>query len=181
MNQLRLRRYCRDDRSACLSLFEGNIPDSFFPHEIPAFVGFLDYLPGPYLVVEDGSRTLVACGGLAEHPDHATLCWGIVARGRQRQGIGRFLLRARLALAACIPGVKRVDLNTSQRTAAFFAKEGFETLQVTHNGYGPGLDRHDMELRLTAARRQQMCGFLVQLQAAGQPLDLVKEPSHIAC
>jgi GNAT superfamily N-acetyltransferase len=173
MVPLRLRRYRPDDRAACLSLFEGNIPDSFFPSEIPQFLEFLDWLPGPYLVMESENR-LVACGGLAEHPAYATLCWGMVARDHQRQGIGRFLLQARLALAACMPSVRQVHMNTSQRTAPFFAKEGFRTLRVTRNGYAPGLDRHDMELRLGTAVREKIKGYLTAWQATGRGMDLLK-------
>ena len=134
MNPLHLRRYRRDDRSACLALFEGNIPGSFFPYEIPAFLDFLDCFTGPYLVVEEAGG-VVACGGLAEHPECLTLCWGMVARDRQRQGIGRLLLRARLALAVAIPRARQVILNTTQLTAPFFAKEGFQTRRVTPNAY----------------------------------------------
>jgi hypothetical protein len=39
--------------------------------------------------------------------------------------------------------------DTSQRSSAFFERFGFETRFVTPAGYGPGLDRHEMELRLT--------------------------------
>src|SRR5881409_3303673 len=73
MNHLQLRRYRREDRAACLALFEGNIPDSFLPHEIPLFMEFLDWFTGPYLVMEEAGTGLVACGGLAEHAEHATL------------------------------------------------------------------------------------------------------------
>jgi hypothetical protein len=169
IHRLRLRRYRPEDRAACLALFEGNIPGSFFPHEIPSFLEFLDYFTGPYLVVEEGGD-VVACGGLAEHPEHATLCWGMVARDRQRQGIGRFLLRARLALAACMPDVRQVIMNTSQQTAPFFAKEGFETRRVTLHSYGPGQHRYDMELRLGASARKKIGSYLSALQAAGSHL-----------
>jgi hypothetical protein len=172
MNHLHLRRFRREDRPACLALFEGNIPDSFFPHEIPGFLEFLDCLPGPYVVVEEGGD-LVACGGLAEHAQCVTLCWGMVARARQHQGIGRILLHVRLALAVCIPGARRVNMNTSQRTAPFFAKHGFETRRVTLNSYGPGLHRHDMELRLGTEARQQINRNVAALQAGGHRLEVV--------
>jgi GNAT superfamily N-acetyltransferase len=169
MSQLRLRRYRREDRAACVSLFEGNIPGSFLPHEIPVFVEFLDTFTGAYLVVEEAGSVL-ACGGLAEHADHVTLCWGMVARERQRQGIGRLLLQARLGLAGCSPGVRRIHMNTSQRSAPFFAKEGFQTRRVTLHSYAPGLHRHDMELLVGPATRNKLSLYLVGLQEAGYPL-----------
>jgi hypothetical protein len=165
MNHPRIRRYCRGDRTACLHLFEGNIPDSFAPHEIPGFMEFLDHFTGPYLVIEVANE-VVACGGLAEALGTVTLCWGMVARDRQKRGLGRLLLRARLALAVCSPSARLVIMNTSQRTAAFFAKEGFATRRVTPNSYGPGLDRHDMEMRLVPAMREKIATYLPALQAA---------------
>jgi hypothetical protein len=170
MNPLHLRRYRPADRAACLRLFEGNIPGSFLPYEIPVFLEFLDCFPGPYLVVEAGGA-LVACGGLAEHAEHITLCWGLVGRDSQRQGIGRFLLQARLALAVCIPGARQVHLNTSQHTAPFFASAGFQTQRVTLNSYAAGLHRHDMVLRLGPATRQKITKQLASLQAAGHRLE----------
>lgn len=171
MTSLHLRRYGREDRGGCLLLFEGNIPGSFFPHEIPGFMEFLDSFTGPYLVVKDAANNLVACGGVAGQRDCVTLCWGMVARDRQRQGIGRCLLRARLALAAASPGVRLVNMNTAQRTALFFEREGFTTRQVTANGYGPGVHRHDMELRLMAGVRQQIVGYAEALRRDGHWLD----------
>jgi GNAT superfamily N-acetyltransferase len=160
MNLYHLRRYRREDRTACLLLFEGNIPGSFFPFEIPGFLEFLDCLPGPYLVVEEVGGRLIGCGGLAEHEDVATLCWGMVAQDRQKQGIGRFLLRARLTLATSNPRIRVVNLNTTQLTAPFFAREGFLTRKVTLNSYRPGLHRHDMELKLDAAGREKISGYV---------------------
>ena len=172
MNPLHLRRYRPDDRMSCLLLFEGNIPGYFLPHEIPAFMEFLDTFKGPYLVVEDQDRQLLGCGGMAEDPDFVTLCWGLVAGNRQRQGVGRLLLRARLALAVINPMVRFAYLNTSQRTEGFFAREGFKTRRVVEEGYGPGLHRHDMELRLDDAVRARLGGFFAELQAAGHRMEM---------
>ena len=165
MNSARIRRYCREDRRACQRIFESNIPNSFAPHEIPGFMEFLDTFAGIYLVVLDAEE-VVACGGLADERGTVTLCWGVVERDRQGQGIGRLLLQSRLALAACIPGLTRVIMNTSQRTAGFFEKEGFRTTKVTANSYGPGLDRHDMILPVGPVARQKLAGYLPALQEA---------------
>jgi GNAT superfamily N-acetyltransferase len=181
MDQLHLRRYCKDDRAACLTLFESNIPDSFLPHEIPGLLDFLDCFTGPYLVAEEAGGRILGCGGMAEYPDYVTLCWGMVARARQRQGIGRVLLRTRLALAACIPGVRRVSLNTSQRTAPFFEKEGFQTRRVTPHFYGSGLHRHDMELRLSPIVRQEIGRHLTAMQEAGHRLAVITEAFRTDC
>lgn len=166
-----LRRYRSADRDACLRLFESNIPSSFFPYEIPEYLGFLDYLPGPYLVVEGPGGALAGCGGIADHHGAVTLCWGMVARDLQHQGIGRLLLQVRLALALDIPDARRVILNTSQRTAGFFEKEGFTTRHVQENFFAPGMHRHDMKLTLSNAARANIHQALANIKEAGHRVE----------
>jgi GNAT superfamily N-acetyltransferase len=177
MDPLRLRPYRREDRAACQQLFEGNIPGSFFPHEIPLFMEFLDWFNGPYLVVEETGGAIVACGGLAEHAGFVTLCWGMVARTSQRLGIGRVLLQARLALVLDKPWVRHVSINTTNKIAPFFEKEGFTTRLVTPSFYAPGIDRHDMELRLGPEVRQRIGASFEALKAAGHQFRF----SHTDC
>jgi len=151
---VRVRDYTREDREACLAVFDGNVPEFFVPAEREAFAAFLDDLPGPYLVVEDEDGRVVACGGYAVTPGTRTadLCWGMVARPRHGTGIGRLLTDARLERVRADPGVHDVALNTSQHTAGFYARRGFATERVVPDGFAPGLDRCDMRLVLDPAR-----------------------------
>lgn len=148
---LTARPYRREDRPACLALFDGNTPRFFDGSEREGFAGFLDdqALRWPYQVIEQDGR-IVACGGHAVEPDGVSvaLCWGMVEAGLHGRGVGRALTEARIAAARATPRIKRVILNTSQHTQGFYARFGFETAKVTPDGYAPGIDRWDMVLKL---------------------------------
>lgn len=103
----------------------------------------------PYLVLEAGGQVL-ACGGLIPEPETGTasLSWGMVARGHHARGLGRQLTEARLALARGLPGVSALCLSTSQHTQGFYARFGFELTEIVADGFAPGLDRWEMQLRL---------------------------------
>ncbi|HYJ80835.1 MAG TPA: GNAT family N-acetyltransferase [Longimicrobiaceae bacterium] len=146
---MRVRDYTPADRSACLAVFDSNVPEFFVPPEREGLGAFLDALPGPYLVVEDDAGVMVGCGGYAINADAtADLCWGMVVRELHGTGLGRLLLRARLDRIRADPAVAAVALNTSQHTRGFYERLGFVTEQVLPDGYAPGLDRCDMRLTL---------------------------------
>lgn len=152
---MRVRDYTIADRSACLVVFDSNVPEFFVPPERADFAAFLDALPGPYLVAEDGSGTIVGCGGYAVTPGTTTadLCWGMVARERHGAGLGRLLLEARLERIHRDPTADSVALNTSQHTRGFYERYGFITERVVPDGFAPGLDRCDMRLALARPKK----------------------------
>jgi hypothetical protein len=154
---MHLRPYAAADKDTCLALFASNMPTFFCAAEMPGFAGFLDRLPCPYFLVEDRGEA-VGCGGyfVDTATGIATLIWGIVRRDRHRHGIGRFLLRSRLAKIAADPTAVKVVLNTSQHTTGFFEREGFVVQSITLDGYFPGLHRHDMELLLDSESRARI-------------------------
>lgn len=151
------RTYAPSDRDDCLALFDGNVPAFFAPSERRDFEHFLarQAMEGAYQVLERDGR-VVGCGGLAIEKDGMTagLCWGMVDRELQGIGLGRMLTELRLRSAAAIPGVMQVRLDTSQHTQGFYALLGFQVLRITQDGYGPGLDRWDMLLRIDDNQRQ---------------------------
>src|ERR1044072_1579443 len=98
LTNMRCRRYRAGDRHLCATLFESNVPDFFTAAEREQFLSFIDDAKWPYLVIEDHVGTAIACGGLAMKGTSAVLCWGIVGRRYHRRGVGRVLLRVRLAM-----------------------------------------------------------------------------------
>lgn len=144
--------YTRADRIECLKVFDTNIPKFFAKDERAIFAEFLDgpVLKRPYLVLQIKDE-VVACGGLKvlEKDKTAFLSWGMVAQPYHGKGIGRVLTEARLRLARQTTGIAKVTLNTSQHTKGFYEKFGFVPVRSTPNGYGLGLDRWDMALKLT--------------------------------
>lgn len=146
------RAYRFEDREACLAVFASNVPRFFHDGEAQAFAGFLDGEAERYRVVLEG-EAIVGCGGFALSDDgrQASLCWGMLRRDRHGQGIGAQLLRARLQAIATTPAVS-VRLVTSQHTAGFYRRFGFEVQSVKTDGIAPGLDAVEMRLSLKRVR-----------------------------
>jgi GNAT superfamily N-acetyltransferase len=158
-----VRPYTPADHGACVELLRTNVPDFALPHEVAEYAEWLARATARgevrYAVTErDGA--LLACGGLAraETAPVATLCWGLVRRDRHGEGLGTALLRERLRWAAEDDGVELVAMDTSPRTVGFFARFGFRVVATAPDGYGPGLDRLDLELRLDGSIRARLRG-----------------------
>lgn len=153
----RFRAYAPADRDACLALFDTNVPRYFAAHERADFGRFLDALPGPYFVVEDGGA-IVACGGYAaeSEPGVVALCWGMVDGSRHRRGIGSLLTAERVRRAAADGACDAVTIRTSQHTAAFYARFGFVATRTVADGHAPGIDL--VEMRLIGGRARPAGG-----------------------
>lgn len=156
---LRFRDYTPADYDACLALYDSNA--AFFVDTTrDDYARFLRLLPsyaparGRYLVAEKDGNIVAAGGwGVISATGSVILTYGMVARPLHRQGIGRRLLRARLAALRDLPYVTEVEVETSDRTAGFFVREGFRIDEVIPNGHGPGL--HLVGLSLTIESRAQ--------------------------
>ena len=144
-----VRPYLLTDRDACLAVFDSNAPEFFLAHERTEFESFLDNPDGPYFVM-DHDGLIAGCGGyvIGDEPGQARMAWGMVLREWQQKGLGRLLLMYRLRQITKAGGVKFVGLDTTQRSAPFFLSQGFKMANVAANGYGPGLDRIEMTMKL---------------------------------
>jgi N-acetylglutamate synthase-like GNAT family acetyltransferase len=148
---MKIRNYSVHDRQSCVQVLDGNTPEFFVPKDRDDFSRFLDNLPGPYFVIEDRGL-IVACGGWAMDAEEvAALTWGMVRRDLHRQGIGRDLLHYRLKAIRADGRAKVVRLRTVPLVQEFFARQGFDVVDVVPNGYGAGLDRVTMALQLRVA------------------------------
>lgn len=155
---MQLRTYQAIDDVGCLALFDSNVPKFFAPHERAEFAAFLATSTDPYFVVVDDQGQVIGCGGYYINHERAAagLTWGMVSRGLHRQGIGRFLLLARLQRICQEPAVTSVLINTSQHSYGFFAKVGFVVESIVENGFAEGLDEYKMVLPLTATVRRTL-------------------------
>lgn len=147
---MKLRDYTPKDRAACIAVFDTNMGEYFADEEREEFADFLHELPGPYFVLETESGEVVGCGGYAVREDGETvdLCWGMVTRSRHRKGLGRVLTEERLRRIEKVPTARSVLLGTSQLTVGFYERMGFVLEAHAPDGFGPGIDRCDMRLRL---------------------------------
>ncbi|GIP32537.1 GNAT family N-acetyltransferase [Paenibacillus sp. J2TS4] len=149
--QNHVRPYRLEDREACLTLFESNVPKYFASEERKDFISYLDDLKGPYFVMEDEKGAIVACGGYAVNKEDRTaavLCWGMVRRDLHRCGLGQQLLAERLKRIAAEPQFSIVTIDTSQYSRGFFERFGFVAKRVCTDGFAPGLDLVEMQLDL---------------------------------
>lgn len=143
-----MRPYRPADRDACLRIFDSNVPDYFLASDRDDFERFLDAIPGKpvrYFVIDD-----VACGGIwIDELYDARMCWGMVHRTHHRTGLGKRLLRARLAEAK-MAGAKTASLATVRAVEGFFVKEGFTLVRTVDDGYGAGIDRREYRMDLAS-------------------------------
>ncbi|MFN8441775.1 MAG: GNAT family N-acetyltransferase [Caldilineaceae bacterium] len=152
---LQLRTYTAIDQDACLAIFDSNRPRFFAAEDRAEFENFLNEPRCDYFVIE-AKGEIVGCGGFWLDKEHgrAGLVWGMVHNNHHRQGIGRYLLLARLQTIGLQVADTTVLLNTSQQPVGFYARFGFEVQKITENGYGPGLDCYNMALRLDQPKRR---------------------------
>lgn len=128
------------------------MPKFFAPDELPDFENWLQRQETPrtateqYYVVEQ-NNAVIACGGYFIDPDKqdARMTWGLVHNALHRQGIGKALFLHRMGVIKSVCPACIIGLDTTQHAYAFFEKLGFTTIRITKDGYGPGLDRYDME------------------------------------
>lgn len=137
-----------------MDVFDSNIPQYFTEAERGMFRRFLIKNDCDYRVVVDLVGRVIACGG--HHIDRdqrvGRLCWGMVDANLHGRGAGWLLLVSRLAAMYDEIGDLRVGLDTSQKTWGFYERAGFVTQSIEPDGYGCGLDKHEMLLELDRAR-----------------------------
>lgn len=139
--------YTQADEVRCMEIFDSNCPKYFAEHERDEFLQTLRD-PGidPYFIIEL-SGELVGCGGIFLNHEKKIcgLSWGMVHRDFHKQGFGEKLVRHRLALLDEQFTDYKQLVNTAQYTEAFYERFGFTTVRVIKDGWGPSLDKYEME------------------------------------
>ncbi|MDA0709732.1 MAG: GNAT family N-acetyltransferase [bacterium] len=152
MNTIHLRPYKEQDRAECLAMFKGNTPRFFSMTELPAFEQFLGSKSKQFFTVEDKARRVIGCGGVTLDAEKAIagLCWGMIRNDMHGQGLGSFLLLARMVyISQQVPNCL-VTNDTNQYACGFYERMGFRVTQVTHHHYALDVHRYDMERQLDA-------------------------------
>ena len=150
-----IRPYTPSDKQACLDAFNTNVPKYFTEQESKDFEWFLDKLADPlheenppyFVLLLNGN--IIGCGGYGKKlgdttSNNITFIWGLVDANYHKQGFGEQLLLFRLAEIKLNHPNNPVILDTTQFSAPFFERYGFETVKITENGYGEGMHRYDM-------------------------------------
>jgi len=145
------RPYTIGDKDACMDIFMSNTPRYFGIEEADEFRSFLDAPTCDYFVATQNDK-VVACGGHGYHSKKQAfiLAWGMVRVDLHKHGLGKFILAERLKRIYSDFGENLVQIETSQHSQGFFERFGFVVTNTIADYFAPGIDRVDMELRLTA-------------------------------
>ena len=146
---MNIRPYNKDDLSECLAILTSNVPEYFVAGDRQELTDFLTNSEDPYLVGEQDGK-LVACGGWYVNNDGiGGLTWGMVSKPFHAQGLGEQLLQYRLQCLRQHGKCHTIKINTAQVVQGFFARHGFKVVEITPDGFGPGLDWVVMTLDLS--------------------------------
>ena len=141
------RGYLSTDKAACLELFDANCPEYFAPNERKDYENFLAANPENYELCFVARPLVGAFGLMHDGAVDRNLRWVLLEPSSQGLGIGAMIMEL-VILNASESGARVVNIAASHKSAPFFAKFGSTKVTVTANGWGPGLDRVDMVLKL---------------------------------
>jgi len=151
---MKFLNYSKPYLDDCLSLFDENCPEFFAENEREDYVDFLanrvsnNNVSNYYVGIQAGQvvaafGVTIAAGGL-----RARLSWILVSKEFKGKGFGAQMM----GFAKNVALEKKrmvIDIAASNLSAPFFAKFGARELSTIANGWGPGMHRVDMELKLT--------------------------------
>lgn len=153
-----IRPYTIEDKQQCVEVFESNRPKFFDKEELPAFIKWLGVQgegidpaysnaeKDEYFVIEENKR-IIACAGfyIVKGAKKANLAWGMIHSDFHKKGYGTTLYMFRKdVIRKQWPGYA-ITMGTSQHTYPFYEKMGMKVVASFKDGYGPSLDRLDME------------------------------------
>lgn len=155
------RQYARVDRGRCLEIFDANCPDSFAPNERTEYSAFLDDVPAGYEVCVVDGKVAGAFGLISSprpgDPHRLRINWIMIDPAVQGRGVGRAMMervgeRARGVRERAGAGGDEtpleIDIAASHVSAPFFARFGAVESSRVENGWGAGMHRVDMVLRV---------------------------------
>ena len=147
MANIAFRPYRKADRQACTSIFDANCPEFFAPSERQEYEEFLERVSGDYQVCEVDGKVLGAFGLFDDGGNMKTLNWILLDPQTQGIGVGSKIMEWVIQLSRTSQS-KMLRIAASHKSAPFFARFGATITSSTKNGWGPGMDRVDMELPL---------------------------------
>jgi len=135
------------DKEGCLDLFDKNCPEFFAPNEREDYLLFLDSNPPGYEVCRVGGDMAGGLGLKVKNSNQGYLNWILIAPRFQGMGIGSAMMRRIMAQGKAL-SLDIIKIPTSHKAAPFFAGFGAIRVSETKDGWGPGMHRVEMELRL---------------------------------
>ena len=141
-----IREYRIDDKTSLIRLIRLNTPAYFSVEEEPGFSHYLDHELERYYVIEHEGE-VIGCGGINFEDDYTTgiISWDMVHPDFHGRGVGSELLKFRLTELSAIGSIERIIVRTSQLTHIFYAKHGFQLIDIKKDFWAEGLDLYKME------------------------------------
>lgn len=142
-----IRKYTSNDLHQLIKLFELNTPTYFDPTELAGFETFLESEPSTYYVVEENEKIL-GCGGfdVLENGTLGRLAWDFFHPKVQGKGFGTLLIDHCISELKAINTINTIDVRTSQFAYTFYARFGFELIEITEDYWAKGFDLYYMKL-----------------------------------
>jgi GNAT superfamily N-acetyltransferase len=145
------RHYLLQDKPNCLAIFDANTPEFFAVNERLDYSQFLDTNPRDYEVCSSGADLIGAFGLLGREAQYRHLNWILLSPKFQGSGVGSMIMK-RVVHIAHENNLDHIKIAASHLSAPFFAKYQAVSVFEVNNGWGFGMHRIDMELRLNIER-----------------------------
>lgn len=146
-NGLVFEPYDQSHFEGCLALFDRNTPAYFATNERNDYIEYLRSDPAGYQVALAQQKP-VAAFGLAGQGDLGRISWIMVCPAAKGQGVGAQMME-RAQWSAAEANFKCLSIAASHLSAPFFARFGAEEIKFIPDGWGAGMHRVDMELRIS--------------------------------
>ena len=130
-----------------MAIFEANCPEFFSPNERSDYLSFLNETTEGYEVGEIDGRVIAAFGWESDSNDGLRLNWIMVDPDSKGSGIGVAMMNRVIDQAKAMRS-SQIGIATTHLAAPFFAKFGAVAVGRTEDGWGPGMHRVDMELKM---------------------------------
>ena len=140
-----MRAYEQADQRDCLRLFDENCPEFFDPGERAQYLEFMESRPAGYEICLLQQQVVGAFGVCELVAGGVALRWILISPAAQGRGVGTAMMGR--ALEVCRAGGEPVlHISASQKSGPFFARFGARAIRTIPQGWGPLLDRVEMEL-----------------------------------
>lgn len=141
------RAYRTADKAHCLALFDENCPAYFAVNERNDYLDFLNSDIDGYELCLVEQNIVGAFGVHRDGNNTARLHWILLKTTVQGRGIGSVVMRRVIQRSKAL-SANKVLIATSDKAFLFFESHGATVISEAKNGWGPGMHRLDMELRL---------------------------------
>ena len=124
-----------------------DIPKYFAPSEVNDFKKYLESEVEDYFVLFENDE-VIGAGGINYEKTHAVLSWDFIHPEYHGKGLGTKLVKHRIEWIKEKTDFKKVIVRTSQHTHEFYAKMGFELVNIEKDYWAEEFDLYKMEMNL---------------------------------